>query len=151
MLFHYFLGTSTESLCILFLHCIASWSVNRAPRSPARLTSRKQVVLVAQELAAVGLAEDDDASRVEAARLRGAAGGDAEAEGRVVHVVDDDALVLGAVLGPAADVGLDDVAAVEEGHLAVALDPDLPASVLAEDGQGGDVQAELARLGKLAC
>ena len=114
------------------------------------LTRRKQIVLVAQKLAAVGLAKDDDARGVEAAGLGGAAGGDAEAERRVVHVVDDDALVLGAVVGPPADVGLDDVAAVEEGHLAVALDPYLPAGVLAEDGEGGDVQAKLARLGKLA-
>ena len=59
--------------------------------------------------------------------------------------------MLRAVLGPTADVGLDDVAAVEEGHLAVGLNPDLVARVLREDGEGRDVEAELARLGELAC
>lgn len=58
--------------------------------------------------------------------------------------------MLGAVLGPAAHVGLDDVAAVQEGHLAVGLDPDLVARVLGQDRQRGDVQPELARLGELA-
>lgn len=58
--------------------------------------------------------------------------------------------MLGAVLGPAADVGLDDVAAVQEGHLAVGLDPDLVARVLGQDRQRRDVQPELARLGELA-
>lgn len=47
-------------------------------------------------------------------------------------------------------MGLDDVAAVEEGHGAVLLDPDLVAGVLGDDGEGGDVQTELARLGELA-
>lgn len=119
--------------------------------SRAVLPRSKQIRLVAQVLPTVGLAEAHDAGGVEAPGLCGAPGGDAEAEGHVVHVVDDDALVLGAVLGPAADVGLDDVAAVEEGHLAVGLDPDLVAGVLGEDGEGGDVQAELARLCELAC
>lgn len=58
--------------------------------------------------------------------------------------------MLGAVVGPAADVGLDDVAAVQEGHFAVGLHPDLVPGVLGEDGQRGDVQAEFARLGELA-
>jgi hypothetical protein len=58
--------------------------------------------------------------------------------------------VLWAIFTPAADVRLEDVAAVQEGHLAVGLDPDLVAGVGRNDGQGGDVQAELARLGELA-
>lgn len=47
-------------------------------------------------------------------------------------------------------MGLDDVSSVQEGHLAVGADPDLPSGVLGEDFKGGDVQAELAGLGKLA-
>jgi hypothetical protein len=69
---------------------------------------------------------------------------------RVVHAQDQDSLVLWAVLAPAADVGLEDVSSVQKGHLAVGLDPDLVAGVGGNDGQGRDVQAELARLGELA-
>ncbi len=88
-------------------------------------------------------------------RRRGAGRGtyrcDAEADRLVVHAEDHDALVLGGVLSEAADVGLDDIAAVKEGHLAVAADPDLVARVLGDDGQGGDVESELPRAGELAC
>ena len=45
---------------------------------------------------------------------------------------------------------LDDVSAVEERHSSIFLDPDLIARVLGDDGQGGDVEAEFARLGELA-
>jgi hypothetical protein len=45
---------------------------------------------------------------------------------------------------------LDDVAAVEEGHGSVFLDPNLVTGVLGDNGKGCDVQAKLARLGKLA-
>jgi hypothetical protein len=46
---------------------------------------------------------------------------------------------------------LDDVAAVEKRHSSILLDPDLVAGVLGDNGEGCDVQAELARLGELAC
>ena len=59
--------------------------------------------------------------------------------------------MLGAVLGVAANVGLDDVGAVEEGHDAVGADPDLVPGVGGDDGEGGDVELELFRLGELAC
>lgn len=111
----------------------------------------KQRILVSQVLAAVRLPKTHDAGGVEAAGLGGAAGGDAEAEGGVAHAVDDDPLVAGAVVGPAADVRLDDVAAVQEGHLAVRLDPQLVPRVLGEDGQRRDVQTELSGFGELAC
>ena len=58
--------------------------------------------------------------------------------------------MLGAVLGPAANVRLDDVGPVQERLRAVVLDPDLVARALGDDGQRRDVQAELARLGHLA-
>lgn len=114
------------------------------------LTSSKEVVFVAQELAAVCLSEHGDTGRVEASSFGGAATRDAESEGSIVHVVHNNALVLGAVVRPAANVRLDDVAAVQERHFTVALDPDLPAGVLGEDGQRGNVQSELATLGELA-
>lgn len=59
--------------------------------------------------------------------------------------------MLRAVLRPTSNVRLDDVAAVQEGHLAVGLDPDLVTGMLGEDWEGGDVQAEFEGLGELAC
>lgn len=44
----------------------------------------------------------------------------------------------------------DDVAAVQEGHLAVGLHPELVPCVLGEDGECSDVQTELGCLGELA-
>lgn len=120
------------------------------PSSHRLSARRKQIVLIPQVLAAVGLPKRHDARRVQTPRLARAAGGDAEAQGRVVHAVHDDALVLRAVVGPPPHVRLDDVAAVQEGHLAVGLDPDLVPGVFGQDGQRGDVQPELARLCKLA-
>lgn len=58
--------------------------------------------------------------------------------------------MLGAVVRPSAYVGLDNVTAVEEGHLAIGSDPDFPPGVLGEDFEGGDVKAELAGLGEFA-
>ena len=58
--------------------------------------------------------------------------------------------MLGAVIGPATNVGFHDVAAVEEGHLAVGLDPDLVAGVFGEDGEGCYVESEFSGFGELA-
>lgn len=117
---------------------------------PTLSTRRKKIILIPQVLPTVRLPETSNTRGVEPPRLGRGPGGDAEAEGCVVHGVDNHALVLRAVLGPAAHVRLDDVAAVQEGHLAVGFHPDLVARVLGQDGQRGDVQAELARLGELA-
>lgn len=68
----------------------------------------------------------------------------------LIHRVDDDTLVLRAVLAPTSDVSLDNVTTVQEGHLSVGLDPDLCASMRGDDVQSGDVEAELASLGQLA-
>lgn len=110
----------------------------------AHLLSRKERVLVTQVFSTVRLAEAGDARGIQPPRLGGAARGDAEADGRVVHRHDDHALVLRAVLGPPAHVGLDNVAAVQEGHLAVGLDVDLVAGVLGEDG-------DYTEKGEVAC
>ena len=58
--------------------------------------------------------------------------------------------MLRAVLGPTSNVCLDDVAAVEERHLAVGFDPHLVAGVLCQDWEGGDVEAEFEGFGELS-
>jgi hypothetical protein len=58
--------------------------------------------------------------------------------------------VLWAVFGPPPDVRFEDVAAVEEGHFAVGLDPELVPGVGGEDGEGGDVEAEFEGFGEFA-
>lgn len=115
-----------------------------------RLTGSKQVIFVTQVLSTVGLTENGNTSRIQSSGLGGASGRDTETEGGIVHVVDYYTLVLGAVFGPSTNVSLDDIASVQEGKLSVGLDPDLPAGVLGNDGEGGDVQAEFASLGELA-
>lgn len=120
------------------------------------LTS-KEGVLITEVLAAVRLTEANDTRGIKAACLGCATSCDTEAKGDISHAVDDDTGVLGAVLGPTADVGLDDcfqmlvsfhhevirtenqemerytVRAVEEGLGTVVLDPDLMTGVLGED------------------
>ena len=71
-------------------------------------------------------------------------------QGDIGHVVDDHARVLLDVFGHAADVGLEHVVAVQEGHLAVRLDPDLVQRVLRHVVERGHVEPELAGLGELA-
>lgn len=63
-----------------------------------RSTRRKKIILIPQVLPTVRLPETSDARGVEPPRLGGGPGGDAEAQGGVVHGVHDDALVLRAVL-----------------------------------------------------
>jgi hypothetical protein len=58
--------------------------------------------------------------------------------------------VLWAVFGPTTDVRFEDVPAVEEGHFAVGLDPELVAGVRGEDGEGGDVEAEFEGFGEFS-
>lgn len=114
------------------------------------LAGLKQGIFVTQVLAAVGLSEANNAGGVESSALCSAASADAKAQRDIVHGVDNQALVLGAVLGEAADVRLDNVSAVEEGHDAVGADPELVSRVLGEDGKGRDVDSEFASLGELA-
>lgn len=71
------------------------------------------------------LVEHDNTSRVDLPRINRAPRRDSKAQRNVVHRINDDALVLGDVFRSLADVRFDDVVAVEEGHLAVRLDPDL--------------------------
>ena len=113
--------------------------------------TREQRCLVTQVLAAVGLAEADNARGLHPPGLYRATSSHAKADRNVVHGADNNALVLGAVLRVPADVGLEDVAAVQEGHDTVGTHPDLVAGVRSQDGQGGDVQSEFAGFCELAC
>lgn len=118
--------------------------------SPFLSARRKQIIFVTQVFATVSLSKTRNARRIQPSRLGGAPRRDAKAQRRVVHAVHHDALVLGAVVGPAAHVCLDNVAAVQKGHLAVGFHPNLVPGVLGQNGQRGNVQAEFARLGELA-
>lgn len=62
------------------------------------LTSREQCILVTEVLSTVGLAEAHNARGVQPPCVAGAPRSDAEAKRDIVHAVDDNALVLGAVL-----------------------------------------------------
>ena len=93
------------SYALLFSNPLMSSSI--LPTQTDTLTS-KEGVLITEVLAAIRLAEADDTCRIQTARLGCAASCDTEAEGNIGHAVDDDTGMLGAVLGPTADVGLDD-------------------------------------------
>lgn len=114
------------------------------------LRRSKQVVLIAQILSAICLPETCDTRRVQPPSFSGTSRRDAKTQRRIVHVVHHHALVLGTVVGPSANVGFDNVTAVQEGHLAVGSDPDLPSGVLGEDFESGDVKAEFTGLGEFS-
>lgn len=71
------------------------------------------------------LVEHNNTARIQVLGRRRRTRRRAEPEWDVGHAEDDDTLVLGRVLGDAAQVRLDDVVAVQEGELARGLDPDL--------------------------
>ena len=68
----------------------------------------------------------------------------------VVHAQNHYTLMLRAVLTPAANVRLDDVSSVQEGHFAVRLDPDLVPGVRRNNVQRRDVHSEFSSLGELS-
>ena len=115
------------------------------------LARLEQGIFVTQVFSAVGLSEAYNTGRVESPALGSASSADSAAQRDVVHGVDDEALVLGAVLRVSANVGLDNVSAVEKGHDSIGADPELMSCVLGKDGEGRDVDAEFARFGELAC
>lgn len=95
--------------------CWGSYFQQRFLTRSDRSSRSEKIIFVAQVLSVIRLSEAHDTSRIQPPRLGSAASGDAKAERHVVHAIDDDTLVLRAILGEAADMGLDDVAAVEEG------------------------------------
>lgn len=58
--------------------------------------------------------------------------------------------MLGDIVAHLADMGLENVVSIEEGHLSVGLDPDLVSSMCGKQGKGSDMKSELAGLGELA-
>lgn len=62
------------------------------------LLRRKQRILIPQKLPTIRLPKRRNARRIQPSRLLGAPRRDPEPERRIVHAVDDDALVLRAVL-----------------------------------------------------
>lgn len=66
-------------------------------RTDSPLTRLEQGIFVTQVLAAVGLSEANNSSGVESPALRGAASADSESQRNIVHSVDNQALVLGAI------------------------------------------------------
>lgn len=103
----------------------------------------KESIFVAEVLAAVRLPETHNRRRVEGASLRGRAACNSKTKRDVVHVEDHDALVLGALLRPPANMRLAYVSTVEERHLTVAPDPYLVSCVGGEQRQARDVLESL--------
>lgn len=68
----------------------------------------------------------------------------------VVHGVHNNSGMLWNILAHAADMGLEDMVAIQVRHLTVLLDPDLELGVLGQNVERRDVQTELAGLGELA-
>jgi hypothetical protein len=61
---------------------------------------------LSQVLASIGLAEDHDTSRLELLSLSSRARSHAETERLIVHAVNNDTAVLGAILAPASGMSL---------------------------------------------
>jgi hypothetical protein len=66
----------------------------------------------------------------------------------VVHAQHNDTLMLRAILTPPPDMRLEHIAAVQEWHLAVLLDPHLVSCVRGDYTQRSNMQAEFACLGE---
>lgn len=90
------------------LHFVSFYNISLAQTADRPNLTSEKGVLITEVLAAIRLTEADDTRGIETASLGCAAGCDTEAERDIGHAIDDDSGVLGAVLGPTADVGLDD-------------------------------------------
>lgn len=115
-----------------------------------QLCGSEQAILVSQVFSTVGLSKCGDSSWVQSSGLGGTSRSDTEAKRGVIHTVNNNTLVLRAVLRPTSNVCLDNVASVKERHLSVGLNPDLVTSVLRKDWKSGDMKAEFSSFGELA-
>ena len=61
---------------------------------------------------------------------------------RIIHTQHHHTLMLRAILAPPPHMRLEHIAAVQERHLAILLDPDLVAGVRCDYAEGGDVETE---------
>lgn len=110
----------------------------------------KESVLLSQVLANISLSVSHNTSGVQSSHLQRRLCADAESKRRIVHGEDNNTGVLGDVVTHSADVGLENMVSVKEGHLTVGLDPDLVSSMCGKQGKRGDVKSELSSLGELA-
>lgn len=118
--------------------------------NPSHLLSREQRILISQKLPTIRLSKRRNSCRIQSPRLRRRSSRNTKTQRGIIHAIDNNTLVLRAVLGPTSNVCLDDVATVEEGHLAVGFDPDLVAGMLRQDWKSGDVEAEFESFGEFA-
>jgi len=112
--------------------------------------SSSQSVLAANIFADVCLVKNDDRHWVRVSAVGCRLGSDSEAEGNVVHVVHNDALVLLGVFRDPTKSGLHDVIAVQELLLSGCLHPHLKLGVGCQEVEGCDVQPKLLRLCELS-
>ena len=69
---------------------------------------------------------------------------------RIIHAKDYDTLVFRAIFAPPSNMCLQHISTIQERHLAILLHPDLVPRMRCDHRQGGNVKAELARLGELS-
>jgi hypothetical protein len=131
-------------------HTLAASCPRNLPNPRIASLSREQCILLPQILPNIRLPERHNTRRVQLSRLGRTPRTHAKSQRRVVHAQHHDALVLWTVLAPAPHVRLEHVAAVQERHLAVGLDPHLVARVRRDDGQRGYVEAEFPCLGEFS-
>lgn len=93
---------------------------------------------------------DNDGISVRLAAVLCGPGSDAKPKRHVGHGEDDDAIAGFDVVGDAAEAGLEDGVAVEEGHLGGGLEPDLVAGMGSKEVKGMDGETEGAMVGELA-
>lgn len=117
-------------------------------QSPCSLfpSSCEQGILLSQVLPNICLPERDDTGRIQLPRLGRTPRAHTKSERGVVHAQYYDTLVLWAIFTPSSHMCLQHVATVQKRHLAIGFNPDLIARMWRNDGQGGYVESEFARL-----
>lgn len=114
------------------------------------LKKYKSIILGSEVLSSVSLVEDHHCSRLQLLGLHRSSGSDSESQGQIIEVKHADGSILRDILSHPRNVSLDDVIAVQVGHFAVTLDPNLMPAIFGEVVEAGDVKPELAALRELA-
>ena len=102
-------------------------------------SSRKQGILLPQILTHIRLSKRHHPGGIQLPRLRRTPRTNPKPQRRIIHTQHHHSLMLGTVLAPPSHMRFQHVAAVQEWHLAVGLDPYFVARVRGDDGQGCDV------------
>lgn len=118
------------------------------PLSPSSLL--KERILLPEILANISLMEGHNGRRLELSSLGSGSSRHPKSQWDFRHGIHDDPLVLRGVLGNTAEMSLEDMVAIQVGHLTIWLDPHLVLRVRANGVESRNVQAELSRLCKLA-